>query len=259
MRKPLALALILAAAPAAAGENAPKSDSNAVDVAPFKDKLVVVTDGKKHFVAVVPFGDDVFGQLFYGDGKTFYQQRVAGGGASGNESFDRVYWDPRIGPAYKRAFGFKDKKYSVQCGERITDMKPLSDDEQKAMIGAAAFRKPRWTHRAYALARDEAGSYYYVDKLREPEDNKAFRLFVGPKGRMKQQKMINVVSDSEGDMFATKTGQLRLILNKNESLWVKGKEKTKLLLVPVEDNGAMIYSELGPYIGERLGTPCDDL
>ena len=29
--------------------------------------------------------------------------------------------------------------------------------------------------------------------------------------------------------------------------------------VPIEDNAAMIYNELGPYTGERLGTPCDDI
>ena len=71
--------------------------------------------------------------------------------------------------------------------------------------------------------------------------------------------MTNVVSDSEGDIFSTKTGSLRLILNKNESTWIEGKKQRKLVLVPVEDNARMIYTELGVYTGERLGTPCDDL
>ena len=36
------------------------------------------------------------------------------------------------------------------------------------------------------------------------------------------------------------------------------KSKLKLTKVPVEDNAAMIYGELGVYTGELLGTPCDD-
>jgi hypothetical protein len=70
-------------------------------------------------------------------------------------------------------------------------------------------------------------------------------------------KMTNVVSDSEGDIFATRTGELRLVLDKNESYWVKGKARTALKLLPLEDNVRLIYSELGVYAGEPLGTPCD--
>jgi hypothetical protein len=263
MRSPLAVAalLVVTSSPALADTAPPKKAAAglaAIDISAIKDKLIVLGDGKKHFVAVVPFGESVSEHLFYGDGKSFYKQRVASGGASGTESFDRIFWDPRVATPYKRSVSFRDNKYTVQCGERIVEFKPLSERDTKATIAAATFFPPLWTHRAYALARDEEGNHYYVDKLREPEDNKVFRLYVGPKGAMKLQKMTNVISDSEGDMFATKSGQLRLILGKNESTWVEGKAKTRLLLVPVEDNGAMIYSELGPYLGERLGTPCDD-
>ena len=127
------------------------------------------------------------------------------------------------------------------------------------MLETARFEKsPRKTS-AYALARDDGGRYFFVDRGRTDETAKNFRLFVGPKGNLKQQKMTNVVSDSEGDVFATKTGSLRLILGKNEGSWIeKGKPK-KLVLVPVEDNVRMIYTELGVYAGERMGTPCDDL
>ena len=71
--------------------------------------------------------------------------------------------------------------------------------------------------------------------------------------------MTNVVSDSEGDIFATKSGELRLVLDRKESAWVKGKQRTALELLPLEDNVQLIYSELGVYAGEPLGTPCDVL
>jgi hypothetical protein len=234
-------------------------DSDAADISAVKSNLKLFTDGRKHYVALVPFGGDMSANVFWGDGKTFHNMRIQGGGSSGTESFDRVFWDPRFGAGYKRSFALHDNKYTVQCGDRITEMKPVADAEAATLIGAAKWKVARWTHRAYALARDDQGNYFYVDKIREPEDSKSFRLYMGPKGKMATMKMTNVVSDSEGDMFATKTGQLRLILGKNESTWVHGKEKKKLLLVPVEDNGPMIYSELGVYTGQPLGTPCDDL
>lgn len=233
-------------------------NTEAVDVSSVKDKLKVLTDGHKHYVVIIPFGD-VYEHFYYGDGKTFYQQRVIGGGSSGTESFDRVFWDPRINAGYQRSIGFRDNKYSLQCDKRITALTPVADGEAAKILSAAKFMKPRWKFRAYALARDEEGNYYYVDRVREPEEAKSFRLYVGPKGSLKLMKMTNVVSDSEGDMFATKTGQLRLILGKQESTWVHAGAHKKLLLVPVEDNAAMIYSELGVYTGQPLGTPCDDL
>ena len=96
--------------------------------------------------------------------------------------------------------------------------------------------------------------------MREPEDTKNFRLCAGIKGAMKLQKMTNVVSDSEGDIFSTKTGSLRLVLDKHETIWVQSEKKTKLVFLdPVEDNHVMIYTDLGVYTGEPLGTPCDDL
>ena len=127
------------------------------------------------------------------------------------------------------------------------------------MLGAARYYKPRWERRAHALARNDRGEYYYVDRQREPEDSKDFRLFAGSKGAMKQQRLTQVDSDSGGDVFTTKKGALSLVPSKSEAAWVVGKTKTELMLLPVEDNTQLIYSELGVYKGEGLGTPCDDL
>jgi hypothetical protein len=250
---PLALAVALLAPAAALADAA--VDGEAVDVSAIKNDLKLLSDGRNHYIAVVPFGSGAFEHLYYGDGKTFYLQRVVSGGSSGTESFDRTFWDPRAGSS----FGFHDGKYTLECGTRKTAFTPVEAAAAAKLLGEAKWRKPRWKHRAYALARDDEGNYFFVDRQREPEDSKAFRLYMGPKGKLALMKMTNVVSDSEGDMFATKTGQLRLILGKSESTWVHGKIKKKLVLVPVEDNAALIYNELGVYTGQPLGTPCDDL
>ena len=33
----------------------------------------------------------------------------------------------------------------------------------------------------------------------------------------------------------------------------------RFLNLPLEENRIMIYTDLGVYTGQRLGTPCDDL
>jgi hypothetical protein len=248
-------------AAAGAAEPAPAP----ADITGIKDKLSVWTDGKKHYLALVMTTDSDSPIFWSANGKEFYQLRVFGGGSEGDDKnlkkLDRVFWEPRVDAPYKGSFDYRsaDKAITVQCSDRKTAIKQLPAAEAKPLVDGAKFFKSRWNRYAYALARDNTGKYYYVDNQREPEHAKNFRLWAGPKGALKPQKMINVVSDSEGDIFATKSGQLRLVLDKHETMWIQGQKKTKLVYLPVEDNHIMIYTDLGVYTGEPLGTPCDDL
>jgi hypothetical protein len=253
-RAPLLLSVLLTLPAAAAPPEPPPQPA---DVASVKGQLALLTDGKKHYLAVVPFGPG--DHLYYGDGRQFFAQRVISRGSVGTESFDYTFWEPRVNAGYQASFELRDGKYQVQCEERKTVLTRVADAEAAALLEKAAFFKPRWTHRAHALARDDRGTYYFVDRVREPEDSKTFRLFAGPKGGARELKMTNVVSDSEGEVFSTRTGELRLVLGKHEATWIKGKKRTTLIPVPVEDNHVLIYTDLGVYTGQRLGTPCDDL
>jgi hypothetical protein len=112
----------------------------------------------------------------------------------------------------------------------------------RPLLAAAQFEGSPRKWQAYALARNSAGIYYYVDRGyvdrrqsdsgERPAESRNFRLFVGPKGNLKLQK---------------------------EPIWIQKGKTSTLLPVPVDENLAMIYTELGVYAGERLGTPCDDL
>lgn len=270
----VAVAAAVAAAPIAAGApkkkpakrqgDAPPAEpaydpAEVVDVTAARPKLVLLTDGAGHFVAVVPFGSsDERELLFYGDGKIFHLNRVVGYGADGTKSWDYTFWEPRVDAGWKASIGYRNGKYQVQCDTRQTELQPVPADQARAILDGAVFLKPRWKRRAYALARDDGGVYYFVDRARDPM-SADFRLYIGPKGNLKLQKMVNVVSDSEGDIFATRDGELRLVLDKRESVWIKKKKRTPLVHVPVEANHVLIYTDLGVYTGERLGTPCDDL
>jgi hypothetical protein len=251
------------AAPPAKAETPPAADVSAV-----KDKLVAFSDGKQHYLVLALTTNSDSPVFWSSDGKDFYQLRIFGGGSEGGDAalkrLDRVFWEPRVNEPYQASYqytkpGAAPGTVEMQCSERKTVLKPLAADEAKKLVADGKFFKSRWNHRAYALARDDKGSYYYVDRQREPEESKNFRLWAGPKGAMKPQKMTNVVSDSEGDIFSTKTGQLRLLIGKQETTWIRADKPKKLKWVPVDDNHVMIYTDLGVYTGEPLGTPCDDL
>lgn len=243
---------------ALAGAAAAGGDKDTIDVSKVKDQLVVVHDGDGHVIVVMPAvsgGDEYY---FYGDGHTFYQQRRFSAGSDGSTGqFSARAWSPRVDSRMDLERDAKGQ-WTMTCGKRETKLTPMKQDEAEKVIAGATFRPPLWKHQAYALARDDRGTYYYVDRLRDEHGGKGFRLWKGKRGKMKQQKMLNIVSDSEGDIFSTRDGELRLILSRDAAAWVKKKDRTDLTIVPVERNVPLIYADLGVYLGP-LGVPCDDL
>ena len=119
---------------------------------------------------------------------------------------------------------------------------------------------------AYALGRDDFGNYYYVDRIMRT--TKDFRLFRGRPGRLKKMRLIDALTDTEGDLFVSKEGSLRLANKLNKTNvetrhaveWIERKKgnvvRTVVRDVPVFGNTAMIYTKLGVY-SDVLGTPCD--
>lgn len=228
------------------------------------DQTALCTDGKSHYVASGPHERGV--QLAYGDGKTFTLLPEPGFGVPPGYFLDPRHFNPGLNPSFRgldlRQFSSvkvdeKTGACTLHCGARETKLVPVDAAAKRAMLAAATFNPPPRRRVPHALARDSKGVYYLVDKSND-EGAKDYRLLVGPKGNLKPQKMTNVVSDSEGEVFSTKSGSLRFVLGKSEANWIAGRSTMRLLLVPVEENRPMIYNELGVYI-ERLGTPCDDL
>jgi hypothetical protein len=232
-----------------------------------REKMTFCTDGKSHYVGIAPH--ETHGtQLFYGDGKQLFV-------LPDENRFVPTSWfhDPRVFSKTNnenfrgldlRLFSHVDlddekQTCSVTCGERTTDLKIVPAADAKTLAAKAKILASPRTRTPYALARDNRAIYYYVDRGIQPGTEKSFHLYRGPKGALKLQKMTDVASDSEGEIFATRTGSLRLVLGRKEGNWLEGDKSTALTLVPVEQNLQMIYNELGVYAGQRLGTPCDDL
>lgn len=230
-------------------------------------KMNVCTDGKSHYVVLAPHEGQAR-SMYYGDGKRLVQVRMPSSLVAGGWFLDPRFYNKTLNDNFRGVdlrmysaveFDAEKKTCEVRCGERTVALQILPADKAQSLLTGATFLPTQRQHEPYAVARDDFGTYYFVDHGTTPQTEKKFRLFVGPRGNMKQQQMTNVVSDSEGDIFATKTGSLRLILGRSESSWVESEKPRRLTLLPLEKNLGVVYNDLGVYAGEKLGTPCDDL
>ena len=242
------------------------------------EKTAVCTDGKSHYVVLTP-SDKQSVQLYYGNGKTFHRVPLPPWVLTGEDFFEPRFSAPTKNSNFRgldmRLFSsvnhdLSKQSCSVSCGSRTTPLSIMDEEGKRALLRAASYEPPLHTRAPHRLARDEEGRYFYVDKGNTPETEKSFRLYVGAKGAMKLQKMTNAVADTEGEIFTTKSGSLRYVTDRQKPpTWIQGKKKLALTVVPIEsvdektgepiNNYQLIYNELGVYLGQKLGNPCDDL
>lgn len=257
-------AAVIVAGSLATASAGPKDEAvvkgDTVDVSPIRSSLQVGHDGSGNYIAAIPLGNTY--ELYYGDGKTFYRQRVFGGGSNGGEkTANWTFWAPR--EHNHGSLNYRDNLFVVSCGsrfskdERSRNFNLLGDNERAKLLARARFKTLPFKHAPMFLMRNRQGVYYFVDHIR---GGKGYRLFVGRRGNLKPYKLIDIVDDSEGMIFVTKKGELHLVVDKNErsAEWTKGKRKDELKNVPVDQNRRLIYNSLGVYDAIKLGTPCED-
>ncbi len=230
-------------------------------------KTSVCTDGRGHYIVVAP-QERQLQQLSYGDGKTFFQVPLPPAGLTGSHFLEPRFVDKSASTEFRGAdmrvyseviLDAKKNTCTLRCGERTVALQILGLDEARRMLGAAKFQPNPQKFVPYALLRDTRGIYYLVERGFQPSEENFFRVYVGPKGGLKQQEMRDVVSDSEGQIFSTRNGELRLVVDrKDPPMWIEKERKFELRIVPVSENLPLIYNELGVYAGAQLGTPCDD-
>lgn len=248
------LVAVLAAATASAD---PKP--TAVDIKPYKAKLVVLQDAAGGtYVAMSERNGDA--HVFYGTGKTLYEQIEIG------KSFNEDSWDvhvlaPRVEEARNASVAYKqDKTYALFCGGVEVGLTQLTGDKAKTVLDKYQFMTSTLVRTPHLLARDDHGVYYYVDKLRQRVGGKGYRLFVGRKGAMKEQTLIDISTDDAGEVFATKAGEMRITTNhdggKPDAVWSRGDKKEKLIPLDEFVNSPVIYAQLGIYT--LTGTVCEN-
>lgn len=236
-----------------------------VDISKYKAKLQLFRDAHGGTYAVLhEAGTDPV--LFYGPKQTLFQQIIIGGSADG-DAWEISTWAPRVKEIRPGAFiRHHDGSFEKTCdGFDDAKLTALTGDQAKQVLDKYAFVSTALQRRAHLLARDDSGVYYYVDRLyvkAEPnEKGTGDRVFVGRKGAMTQMPLVDIASDSSGEVYATKTGTLRLVHNQTDygkvtTAWVKGEKRSELVWLDVDANSHLIYSDLGIYT--FLGTLCDN-
>src|SRR6266545_190903 len=235
----IAVAAASIAAPAAADRGGPSTRKRTlppdeVDVAKLKPDMVVLHDGHGHYIALLAMRE--MEMTFYGDGRVFYQLRVYSNysdASSGHST--RRFWSPISTDAdiVLEAGG----AWTVHCSDRVTPMVALDERETRDVLGRARFLKPFWKRQAHALARDDRGTYYYVDMIRDdrpssdrerdPNPPRGYRFYIGRKGRMKEQHLTDAVDDSKGVVLSIKGGDLSLDFSAKTAVFSSGKTKTQ--------------------------------
>jgi hypothetical protein len=252
------IGVLVATVSAAAADPAPKP----VDIKALKAKAIVLQDAQGGTYVV--FRDDE-AKVFYGSSaKTVYEQHIIGSSSNG-DSWEYNTWAPRVpeGPHLGDLGRKKDGTYEKSCrGKDDAVLTELSGDKAKAILDKTAFVTSAIIHVPHLLARDDSGVYYYVDRFAKFYGGKGYRVFVGKKGAMKQMPLTDVATDSAGDVFSTKSGDLRLVRNsdnnnKETTTWVKGEKRTELVFLDTDVNSAVIFKDLGIYT--FLGTFCDNI
>lgn len=218
-------------------------------------------------VVVGPAEDEATAGIAYGREGVLYRQPARPFLPEG-WFFEPRYPNPTHNPSFRgydlRLYSFievdRDEKVCLlRCGPREIPLKELVGAEKRALLETARWENIPNPREPYALARDKRGTYYFVDRGATPETARDFRLFIGLQGRLQLQKMRDIVSDSEGEIFASTNGRLKLYLGREDAEWLSRGRVRKLVRVKVEENLALIYNRLGVYLGTPLYTPCDDL
>ena len=244
----------------AAADPAPRP----VDVKALKAKPIVLQDAQGGTYVV--FRDDD-AKVFYGpNAKAVYEQLIIGSSSNGEGGWEFNTWAPRVpdGAHLGSIERKNDGAFQKSCGGKDdVGLSEITGDKARIVLDKAQFLTMGIIRVPHLFARDDSGVYYYVDRLAKVYGGKGYRVFVGRKGAMKQLPLTDVASDSAGDVFSTKTGDLRLVRNnenenKKETMtWVKGERRTELVFLDADLNSVVIFKDLGLYT--FLGTLCDNI
>jgi hypothetical protein len=223
-----------------------------------KNRLWVLTDDDQLVIAIVPF-QGIEAPFFAGDPERLYRQRVVSGGREGNTNADYSFWEPRARAGAEASLSIRGGRATLTCGKRTIPLRVVGAGGTKRILAEAKLYAAPFRRVPHLLARDDQGSYFFVDAARDPwsgrtADRPDLRLRYGRKGALAPVELADVLDDSGGLVLVTASG--RLVGRGGQVEWVGPAGRTPLTPLDLGSAGPLVYGELGAY-GSRLGTPCD--
>jgi hypothetical protein len=227
-------------------------------------RLAAWADGAGRLIVTVPFAG-MEAPFYWGDTRRLYLMRIRGGGQEGTMAFDRAFWEPRARIPAEAMLEVHRGQGRLTCGSRTIPLRFIPPEALATQLQGARFFAPRWRRIPQALARDDLGTYYYVDGPRGADgaalrSTTGYQLYVGHKGKLLRLELEDTLSDGGGQVYVTPRGRLEVKRNPGgavEVAWLAGRDRRPLTWLEPADHGPLIYSELGVYGSEPLGTPCD--
>lgn len=226
-------------------------------------RLVVLTDGQGFFVALVPF-QGIDAPLYAGDGRKMYRQRISGGSQEGVAAMSRVFWEPRARVGAEAQLELRGGRASLVCGRRTQPLRFLGAARSRRLVAEASFLAPPFRRIPHLLARDDEGTWFFVDDARDPArggpaESHDLRLRIGRKGALSPVELTEAISDAGGLVLSSSAGRLVVREGAAERTveWSTPSGRRPLTSLDVRDAATFIYGELGAYRDERLGTACD--
>ncbi len=240
-----------------------------VDITAIKGAVTVLHDEATQLVIVGIWNRDADANtrrwvVFAGTRKVLFEQESyfdIWGGGDAHADMNLGLIAPRVKQPGYAQLTEHDGKHQLVCGDaasNATPLTPMNAADAAKLLKTATFRTSAMVRVPVALARDDAGTYFYVDAIRPTLGGEGYRIFVGKRGAMKQQPLVDVANDEVGMVFATKKGDLRLTIENKQDVaaWVSKNKSLALRRLTGASTSYLIYRELGVY--GSLGTLCDD-
>jgi len=252
---------------------------------PRASSLKLVHDGKGHYLAYevrrrVMQADGKLhmapGLLYVGERKRFWLlERDTSQEDPQGVHFDFMDFRFATNESGARSYGHHavdgdDSALTVECGSEQLRFVPVGAKERAKILKSAAFDEFSPSRVPIALLRDDDGNYYFIDQSSDRGRRYDRSLYVGRRGNLTRVSLKDVLIDVAGELYLGKTGKLRITRERGSAtraVWIDkhGAERPLTLVamdISLEHAGfagvnAFIYTDLGVYLGKKLGTPCD--
>src|SRR5690606_9951640 len=125
---------------------------------------------------------------------------------------------------------------------------PVSAAQVKKLFAKTPLYDVRWQRAAHALARDDEGIYYFVDRSRDEKDTD-YRIYVGLRGKVSVYAAQLLASDGAGEIFQFGGSKLSVSTRDGKAEVRHGGTVRPLVYLDMNQHAELAYGALGAYSG----------